>query len=78
MSEMASTDASGRRARARRLVESLAEEHGHLGEDVYATMSAETRRRVEEALLKKDEIIGASVITYGAPQPRRNTAKDTC
>lgn len=45
-------------------MQSLAEDHGHLGEDVYSTMTPETRRKVEEALLKKDEIIGASVITY--------------
>ncbi|RYO82881.1 hypothetical protein DL762_006402 [Monosporascus cannonballus] len=60
---MASGNAAERRARARRFVESLADEHGHLGEDVYSTMTAETRRRVEEALLIKDQIIGASVIT---------------
>ncbi|RYP73467.1 hypothetical protein DL771_003639 [Monosporascus sp. 5C6A] len=60
---MASGDAAERRARARRFVESLAREHGHLGEDVDSTMTAETRLRVEEALLTKDRIIGASVIT---------------
>ncbi|RYP09924.1 hypothetical protein DL764_000966 [Monosporascus ibericus] len=60
---MASGNAAERLTRARRFVEKLAEEHGHLGEDVYSTMTAETRRKVEEALLTKDRIIGASVIT---------------
>lgn len=45
-------------------MESLAEEHGYLKEDVYNGMDAETRRAVEEAFLRKDEMIGASVITY--------------
>lgn len=49
---------------ARRFVQDIAKEHGYLGEEVYAKMDADTRRRVEEALLKKDEMIGASVITY--------------
>ncbi|RYP57689.1 hypothetical protein DL769_009334 [Monosporascus sp. CRB-8-3] len=60
---MASGNAAEGQARARRFVERLAADHGHLGEDVYSTMTAETRRRVEEALLAKDTIIGASVIT---------------
>ncbi|KAK3315550.1 hypothetical protein B0H66DRAFT_628718 [Apodospora peruviana] len=51
------------KARAKKLVESIAKDHGHLGEHVYAKMDAETRREVEEAFLKKDEIIGSSVIT---------------
>lgn len=57
------------KARARRFVETLAQEHGYLQEDVYARMDAETRRVVEEALLRKDEMIGASVITYEDPSP---------
>lgn len=51
------------RAQAKRLVEKIAKDHGHLGEEVYAEMSADARRKVEEALLKKDEIIGSSIIT---------------
>ncbi|KAI0835964.1 hypothetical protein F5Y06DRAFT_114649 [Hypoxylon sp. FL0890] len=50
-------------AAARRFVQNIANEHGYLGEEVYATMDADTRRKVEEALLRKDEMIGASVIT---------------
>ncbi len=52
------------RAEARRLVNNIAKEHGHLGEDVLGKMDQETRREVEEALLKKDLMIGSSVITY--------------
>ncbi|KNG81405.1 hypothetical protein ANOM_010513, partial [Aspergillus nomiae NRRL 13137] len=48
---------------ARRLVEEIAGDHGYLDETVLATMSAEVRRKVEEAMLKKDEMIGSSVIT---------------
>ncbi|THC92944.1 hypothetical protein EYZ11_007587 [Aspergillus tanneri] len=51
------------RDRARELVRSIAKDHGYLGEDVYAQMSPEVRREVEEAMLKKDEMIGSSVIT---------------
>jgi len=52
------------RTRARELVESIAKDHGYLGEDVLSQMSDDVRRKVEEALLKKDEIIGSSVMTY--------------
>ena len=52
------------RTRARELVEIIANDHGYLGEDVLSQMSDDLRRRVEEALLKKDEIIGSSVMTY--------------
>ncbi|OGM49543.1 hypothetical protein ABOM_001651 [Aspergillus bombycis] len=48
---------------ARRLVEEIAVEHGYLDETVLGTMSAEVRRKVEDAMLKKDEMIGSSVIT---------------
>ncbi len=53
-----------RRARARRLVEMIAEEHGYLSEEVYARMDQETRRVVEEAFRIKDEMIGSSITTY--------------
>ena len=49
---------------ARELVESIAKDHGYLGEDVLSQIPDDARRRVEEALLKKDEMIGSSVITY--------------
>ncbi len=52
------------KAQAKELVERIAKDHGHLGEAVYARMDADTRRQVEEALLKKDEIIGSSVLTF--------------
>ncbi|KAL4899989.1 hypothetical protein BDW74DRAFT_171075 [Aspergillus multicolor] len=50
-------------ARARQLVKAIAKKHGHLGEEILSQMSAEVRREVEEALLRKDEMIGSSVIT---------------
>lgn len=52
------------RRRARELVESIAKDHGYLGEDVLSKMSHDVRRKVEEAMLKKDEMIGSSVLTY--------------
>ena len=52
------------RTEARELVESIAKSHGYLGEDVLSQMSDNIRRQVEEALLKKDEMIGSSVMTY--------------
>ncbi|KAL4924172.1 uncharacterized protein BDV17DRAFT_301281 [Aspergillus undulatus] len=48
---------------ARAIVKEIADQHGHLGEDVLTQMPPEVRRQVEEALLKKDEMIGSSVIT---------------
>lgn len=41
--------------RARELVESIAREYGHVGDEVLSTISdADTRHLVEEALKKKD------------------------
>jgi hypothetical protein len=53
------------RAGARRLVENIAQEHGYLSEDDLSQLPDDVRRKVNEAMLKKDEIIGSSVITYG-------------
>ena len=52
------------RSEARQLVESIANDHGYLDEGVYSQMTPDVRRRVEEALMKKDKMIGSSVITY--------------
>lgn len=67
MDNMALT-VSTRRAEARRFVQSISESHGYLGEEFYASagMSAESRRKVENAMLAKDKIIGSSVITYAS------------
>jgi hypothetical protein len=62
MSVASNSDTSG--SRARELVAEIANEHGFLGEDVYAKMDAATRRIVEEAMRKKDEIISPAVTTY--------------
>ncbi|PWY74068.1 hypothetical protein BO83DRAFT_407964 [Aspergillus eucalypticola CBS 122712] len=51
------------RERARKLVQGISERHGYLGEDVLSLMSDEVRRQVEEAMLRKDEMIGSSVVT---------------
>lgn len=52
------------RSAARRLVQSIANDHGYLDEGVYSQMTPDVRRRVEEALMKKDKMIGSSVVTY--------------
>ena len=44
----------------------VAKANGYLGESVYARMDQETRREVQEALLIKDKMIGASVMLYAA------------
>ncbi|KAL5334193.1 hypothetical protein BJX70DRAFT_378796 [Aspergillus crustosus] len=54
---------------ARALVQQIAKQHGHLGEDVLSRMDPDVRREVEEAMLKKDAMIGSSVITYAQPRP---------
>ncbi|KAI1655267.1 hypothetical protein F4813DRAFT_186285 [Daldinia decipiens] len=59
---MASSSVSGKEA-ARRLVQSISKQHGYLGQDVYATMPADTRRQVQEALLMAHTLVGTSVIT---------------
>ena len=64
MLAMSRTTESPARAGARGLVESIARDHGYLGEDVLSQMPDDTRRKVEKALAKKDEIIGSSVMTY--------------
>lgn len=51
------------RQRAKQLVQDIAKEHGYLGEDFLRTMGPDHRRVVEEALLRKDEMIGFSVKT---------------
>jgi hypothetical protein len=53
---------------ARALIEQIAKDHGHLGEEILKQMSPEIRREVEHALLQKDRIImGSSVIEYDEP-----------
>lgn len=49
---------------AREIVEEIMRDHGFLDESTYADMPSHARRKVEEAMLKKDEMIGSSVITY--------------
>lgn len=51
------------RQKAKHLVQDIARDHGYLDEEHLRTMTPEIRRAVEEALMKKDEMIGSSVIT---------------
>lgn len=54
-------------ASARDLVREIAKDRGYLGEDQLAAIGAinpSLRREVEEALLRKDEMIGSAVLTY--------------
>jgi hypothetical protein len=54
-------------AQARQLVNKINEEKGFLSEedlDEIGPRGHELRRKIEEALLRKDEIIGAGVLTY--------------
>ncbi|KAH8901208.1 hypothetical protein GQ53DRAFT_707485 [Thozetella sp. PMI_491] len=48
---------------ARALVEKIARDHGYLGEDKLCQIEPELRREIEEAFLKKDLMIGSTVIT---------------
>ncbi|GKZ34319.1 hypothetical protein AbraIFM66950_004548 [Aspergillus brasiliensis] len=57
------SNATTARQRARKLVQGISEKHGYLGEDVLSQMSPSVRRQVEEAMLRKDEMIGSSVVT---------------
>ncbi|KAB8212048.1 hypothetical protein BDV34DRAFT_219262 [Aspergillus parasiticus] len=49
--------------RARRLINKIADDHGYLDETFLGTLSLEARRKIEVAMLKKDEMIGSSVLT---------------
>lgn len=53
---------SSTRHTARELVKSIADEHGYLGERVYAKMDTDTRRAVQKAMLAKDKMIGSSIM----------------
>lgn len=53
---------SAQQSAVRNLVDSIAKSHGYLGEAVYARMDPDTRRKVQEALLAKDRMIGSSVM----------------
>lgn len=60
---------SGREA-AKKLVEDIVKQHGYVRAstmDRVGAMSQEARREIEDAFLKKDELIGANVITYVCP-----------
>lgn len=53
------------RQSARELVEFITTEHGYLGaEELAEITNPDLRRKIETAFLKKDLMIGSSVITY--------------
>ena len=51
------------RQNAKALVEKIAKDHGYLGEDKMRRIEPDLRREIEEAFLKKDLMIGSTVIT---------------
>lgn len=62
-----STDNGHEQRTAQDLVKEIAKERGYLGEEQLAKIgdiNPELRREVEEALLRKDEMIGSAVLTY--------------
>lgn len=61
---MASRSLSEGQLAAKQLIEDICKERGYIPEHVLAKMDLETRRTVEEALLRKDEMIGSTIMTY--------------
>lgn len=49
---------------ARELVEQITREHGHLSDEFLSRLEPSDRREIEYAMLRKDGMIGSSVITY--------------
>jgi hypothetical protein len=59
------------RQSAKDLVESIAKDHGYLGEEKLRKIEPDLRREIEEAFLKKDLMIGSTIITYDRSPSRR-------
>lgn len=51
------------RSSAQELVRQIAKDHGYLGEEKLSSIEPVLRREIEEAFLKKDLLIGDTVIT---------------
>ena len=51
------------RQSAKELVQQIAKDHGYLGEEKLQRIEPDLRREIEEAFLKKDLMIGSTVIT---------------
>ncbi|KAF9876102.1 ino80 chromatin remodeling complex protein [Colletotrichum karsti] len=58
-----STAGPDERRSAKNLVKDIAKEHGYIGEEILLGIPEDRRRMIEDALLKKDQMIGSSVIT---------------
>ncbi len=52
------------RRSAKALVLQIAQDHGYISEEEMQQVNPDFRRKLEEAFLKKDLMIGSSVITY--------------
>ena len=52
------------RQSAKDLVETITEEHGYLSEEQLRGIPPDKLRLIQNAFLKKDHMIGSSVITY--------------
>ncbi|KAK4146669.1 uncharacterized protein C8A04DRAFT_9676 [Dichotomopilus funicola] len=61
---MAESNRPSSRAEAQRLVQSIADDHRPIPEEVLSRMSDMDRRQVENAILRKDQKLGSSGLTY--------------
>ena len=61
--KMFGTTRPSSRAEARQLVQSIAQQHGHIRQEVLDRMSDADRREVEHAMQMKDGLIASSVVT---------------
>lgn len=53
---------------AQDVVKQIAEENGFMPESILEKLTQKDRETAEKVLKKKDEMIGASVLTYAYPQ----------
>lgn len=61
---MAESNRPSSREEAQRLVQSIADNHRPISEEVLSRMSDADRREVENAILMKDQTLGPSVLTW--------------
>jgi hypothetical protein len=73
---MSPSPESQSRKDARQLVEGIAKKHGYLGEDVLSRMSDDVRRKVVDAMDRKDNMMGYSFKTYVILAPSVSMVSD--
>lgn len=73
---MSPSPESQSRKDARQLVEGIAKKHGYLGEDVLSGMSDDVRRKVVDAMDRKDNMMGYSFKTYVILAPSVSLVSD--